>query len=77
MGIKKILNLFKKSPGNTTTKSDVSHSSSVKMKSRRNTKADKKTDDWANRSGIYHKLSDEQKEYLKKVSKIIDDELKE
>jgi hypothetical protein len=77
MGIKKILNLFKKSPSNTTTKSNISNSSSVKMKSRRDTSADKKTDDWANRSGIYHKLSDEQKKYLEKVSKIIDDELKD
>jgi hypothetical protein len=75
MVIKKILNMLKKNPEKSAGKSKVSVSNRIKSKSSRDPKPNDQKDDWANRSGVYSKLSDGQKKYLDKLNKIIDKEL--
>jgi hypothetical protein len=74
MGIKKIVDLFKKDSSKVSRKSKVSTSKSPKMKSHKDQKANEDKSDWANRSGVYKKLSDQQKKYLDKVNKLLDQE---
>jgi len=68
------VDLFKKDSGKVTRKSKVSHSNSPKLKSHKNPKNNDDKKDWSNRSGGYHKLSDPQKKYVDKISKILEQE---
>jgi hypothetical protein len=60
---------------NVNARSIITHANSSKMTSRKaHGDRECKKDDWANRSGLYHKLSDHQKEYLDKITRILNQE---
>jgi hypothetical protein len=76
MYLNKILNrLSQGSSGNVSEKSNAIHPKRSELTSHRDTKNryDKK-DDWASSSGFYFKLSDKQKQYVDKISDILDRE---
>jgi len=74
MGIKAIVDRIRKGPGKTEKKSSVTHADTLKMKSRRDKIKSDDKDSWANQSGIYSNLSERQKKYLEKVTKILEQE---
>ena len=73
MYLNKIINMLSQgSSGNVNGKSKVSPTKSSELTSHGDTKSryDKK-DDWASSSGFYFKLSDKQKQYVDKISDIL------
>jgi len=74
MYLNKILYIISKaSLDSVSGKSQVTHTNSSKMTCHRNTRnSHDNKDDWANRSGFYSKLSDRQKQYVDKISDILD-----
>jgi len=74
MNLNKILYIISKGSSDSVSgKSQVAHTNSSKMTCHRKTRNrhDNK-DDWANNSGFYRKLSDRQKQYVDKISDILD-----
>jgi len=69
----RILTWIKYNPDNWYARSKITHSydPGTKCKKDSRTEHDKYLD-WANRSGLYQKLSDRQKKYLDKIEDILD-----